>query len=323
LESVWIGALTLYPRRIAGYRHQALLYEGIDGFMDGALPFLQEGLEAGDAMLVAVGPDRIARLRAALGEAAGRIAFVDMHELGRNPGRIIPAWEDFLADPRHAGRAFRGIGEPIWAGRSEAELVECQLHESLLNVAFADAEDFTLLCPYDVAALDPAVVHEARCSHPEAVEAHEHTSSHEYRGAEDLLSPFDVPLPPPPSAAAVLGFDRRSLQLVRSTTAGLGEEAGLEAERTEDLVLAVNEMATNSLRHGGGRGVLRMWRDAGSLVCEVRDGGRIEDPLVGRRVPRPGQVGGWGVWTAHQISDLVQLRSGHDGTVVRIHMHLN
>ena len=272
--------------------------------------------------MVAVDPVKLGRLREELGERAEQVELLDMHELGRNPGRIIPAWERFLNDPQNAGRGFRGIGEPIWAGRTEAELVECQLHESLLNLAFAEAEDFTLLCPYDVAALESAVVHEARCSHPDTVQDDEPQVSREYRGADDLLSPFELPLPRPPAGSAVLSFDRRTLRDVRVSAAEHGEIGGLDARRNGDLVLAVNEMAANSLRHGGGRGVLRMWRDTGSIVCEIRDGGRIDDPLVGRRMPRTDQLGGWGVWTAHQISDLLQLRSGHDGTVVRVHMNV-
>ena len=85
-------------------------------------------------------------------------------------------------------------------------------------------------------------------------------------------------------------------------------------------MLAVNEAAANSIVHGGGHGVLRTWSENGSLVCEVRDRGRITDPLVGRRRPPLDATTGRGVWLAHQICDLVQLRSGADGTVVRVHM---
>jgi MEDS: MEthanogen/methylotroph, DcmR Sensory domain len=44
---------------------------------------------------------------------------------------------------------LRGIGEPLFATRSADELVECQRHEALLNLAFQDAPGFWLLCPYD------------------------------------------------------------------------------------------------------------------------------------------------------------------------------
>ena len=52
----------------------------------------------------------------------------------------------------------------------------------------------------------------------------------------------------------------------------------------------------------------------------MRDDGRIEDPLVGRERPRPDQANGRGLWIANQLCDLVQVRSGHDGTEVRLRM---
>ena len=121
-----------------------------------------EGLERDEPVLVARrrGEDRGAR---ATRSARATRTFVDMRVLGHNPARIIPAWRDFRA--RHDG-PVRGIGEPIWAGRGGAELVECQLHEALLNVAFDGADEFSLLCPYDTSALDESVVHEACAGHP-------------------------------------------------------------------------------------------------------------------------------------------------------------
>ena len=296
------------------FEHEALFYEGIDGFVEGTLPFLREGVERGEPMLVAVGPEKIARLEAALGGDAQAVLFADMTVLGRNPGRIISAWWDFVDE--HPERSIRGIGEPVWAGRSAAELVECQLHESLLNLAFAGIGPFRLLCPYDVAALGDGAVHEARCSHP-LVDAHE--SAH-YRGAERLLSPFEAPLPAPAALAVTTGFDADSLVELRAIVADCAGRAGLERARAADLVLAVNEAAANSIVHGGGHGVLRAWRENGSLVCEVRDRGRIRDPLVGRRRASPDAPTGRGVWIAHQVCDLVQMRSSADGTVVRMHM---
>ena len=78
-------------------------------------------------------------------------------------------------------------------------------------------------------------------------------------------------------------------------------------------------MATNSVLHGGGRGTLRVWREAEMLVLEVRDAGQIPEPLVGRRRPEPGQIWGQGLWLANQICELVQVRSSAAGTVVRLH----
>ncbi len=303
---------------VTRFRHEALLYEGPEEFLAGAVPFIREAVDANAPVLVAVDAEKIGRLRAAL-PADAAVAYADMTELGRNPGRIIPAWHEFLA-AQDGARPARGIGEPIWAGRSADELVECQLHEALLNVAFADAEDFHLLCPYDVAALDDGVVHEARCSHPGVVAHDAVRESHEYRGVADPLAPFAAPLPRPPSAAETVAFERETLDDVRRLVAARGAQAGLGRARADDLVLAVNELATNSVRHGGGHGILRMWSEAEALQFEVRDSGHIEDPLVGRRHRRGDEIGGWGMWIAHQVTDLMQVRSGPNGTVVRVRM---
>jgi anti-sigma regulatory factor (Ser/Thr protein kinase) len=96
----------------------------------------------------------------------------------------------------------------------------------------------------------------------------------------------------------------------------------MSAAKVEDLVLATHELATNSLRHADGRGVLRVWRDAGAMICEVRDSGHIDEPLVGRDPPSSGQVGGFGMWLAHQLCDLVQIRSFAHGSAVRLHMRV-
>jgi anti-sigma regulatory factor (Ser/Thr protein kinase) len=81
-------------------------------------------------------------------------------------------------------------------------------------------------------------------------------------------------------------------------------------------------LAANSALHGRGRGVLRVWRDQDTLVCEVRDRGHIHDPLAGRHKPDTAQRGGWGLWIVNQVCDLVQVRTGADGTVVRVLMRL-
>jgi anti-sigma regulatory factor (Ser/Thr protein kinase) len=186
-------------------------------------------------------------------------------------------------------------------------------------VAFGGVEGFRLLCPYDTAALEPGVVHEACCSHPLLVDRAGMRASRQYR-RDDLLAPFDAPLPCPPAVAELLSFDGETLEPVRMAVAAHARRSRLAVDRIEDLVLAVSEVAANSVRHGGGHGLLRVWQQGAELVCEVRDSGRIRDPLAGRSRPGLAQLGGWGLWLAHQLCDLVQVRSDTDGTVVRLLM---
>ena len=307
--------------RLEAFSHEALLYESPRDLIERTVPFIREGLAAGEPVMVAMQAPKLEALREALGDDSRHVELVDMGELGGNPARIIPAWNEFLRG-RVAGRPARGIGEPIWHGRGADELVECQLHESLLNVAFAGARGFRLLCPYDAVALDPAVLREARCSHPKLYDGAACVASAEYRGLAEVAAPFDVPLPPPTTPAEAMSFDGRSYRDVRAFVARAAAAAGLDDVRSDDLLLAVHEIATNSVRHGGGTGVLRAWRHEHAVFCEIRDRGRIRDPLVGRRVPHGMQLGGRGIWLANQLCDLVQIRSLASGTVVRLRMNV-
>jgi anti-sigma regulatory factor (Ser/Thr protein kinase) len=76
-------------------------------------------------------------------------------------------------------------------------------------------------------------------------------------------------------------FGIRDLAWARAFAVGHTSRLRLPSERLEDVALAVGEIATNSIRHGGGSGVLRIWADDGHVVCEVRDG----DPAALPRAP--------------------------------------
>lgn len=305
-----------------GFSHEVTFYTGPRDFAARVGAFVREGVVAGEPVLVMVTADKIELLREELGADAVRVTFEDMGETGRNPGRIISEWADFAADHLAARRPLRGVGEPIWAGRSAEEMVECQHDESLLNLAFGHADGFRLLCPYDAEALPPDVIEEAERSHPLVLDGDALHECGRYRGVDDLgLAPG--PLPAPRAAAEEVGFQQTTLAPVRRFVASQAGAAGLEGERIESLVVAANEAATNSVRHGGGAGVVRMWTDPGAVVCEVHDrGGRLEQPLVGRLRPKAGTSGGHGLWMANQLCDLVQIRSRRGSTVVRLHMRL-
>jgi anti-sigma regulatory factor (Ser/Thr protein kinase) len=311
--------MTLAPtHQDQAFVHEAFLYGSDDEFLQGTQAFVREGIERGEPVFVVLNAAKIEPLRAALGDDADKVSFADMAEVGANPARIIAAWREFVDE--NEGRRIRGIGEPIWAGRSASELAECHRHESLLNLAFADASAFRLLCPYDVRALGEHVVEEAQRTHPFVSDLESLRESEHYRGLEAISEPFAEPLDDPPAEASRLAFDADSLGEVRSLVSEHGARAGLSPLRAGNLVLAANEIASNSVRHGGGAGVLRLWEDADAVVCQVEDRGRIGDPLIGRLRPVLEQASGRGVWMANQLCDLVQVRTFADGSTVRIHM---
>lgn len=304
------------------FRHEVLFYDDEDEFLAGTVPMLLAGLEAGEPTLVAVRRSRSEQLQGELDGNADRVEFVDMEVVGRNPARIIPVWRDFLARAE-TGTAVRGIGEPVWPGRCAAELEECQRHERLLNLAFGRGRKWSLLCPYDSAGLAEDVLEAAYESHSHAVCHGHQIESPGWPGWEGEQAPFEGSLPPPPPGATTLEFDRAGLAAVRKTVGHETAAASLPAERGTDLVVAVSELAANSVLHGGGRGTLRVWREPGALLAEVHDRGTIEQPLAGRLQPDLEQEGGRGLWMVNQLCDLVQIRSGPDGSGVRLRMSLS
>jgi anti-sigma regulatory factor (Ser/Thr protein kinase) len=312
---------TTIERNGSGFRHEALFYDGPIDFVDRTAAFIRDAREAEEPVLVVVGAEKIDALREELGTDDG-VRFADMAEVGSNPARIIPAWQAFVDEQGGSTRRFRGVGEPIWPERRPEELVECERHEALLNLAFEGSPAWWLACPYDVGALPASVLDEARRNHPFVLERGARRASPTYRGLADVASPLDLPLPEPDEAPTehAFGSSTAPLARVRHVVQRAATAARLGAPRRDDLVLAAHEVASNSVRHGGGTGSLRLWTQDGSLVCEIRDTGQIEDPLVGRRRPSAGDTSGYGLWLANQLCDLVQIRTFRTGSVVRLHV---
>ena len=299
-------------------RHEALFCSGEDSFLDGTMPFIQEGVAAGEPVMVAVSAEKIELLGSRLDGTSPAITFADVHELGRNPALMIPALEDFVTRNANGRRRIRAIGEAVWAERSQPEVIECEHHESLVNLAFADGHDLWLLCPYDTATLRPGVLRGAGYSHPLIDDHGAERESNAYLDPEETGAPFDGPLSAPPRDADELPFDSpNDLGDVRRFVADRAAGEAIEPDRADGLVLAVDELVTNSLRHGGGSGVLRAWNEDEDVVCEVADAGVISDPLVGRLRPSLEERGGRGLWIANHFCDLLQIRSSRDGTRVR------
>jgi anti-sigma regulatory factor (Ser/Thr protein kinase) len=128
------------------------------------------------------------------------------------------------------------------------------------------------------------------------------------------------PLSPP---APVFHTYRTDLSKVRGLVMHQSLAAGLTEDRANDLVLAVSEVAANTLRHTDSSGTLIIWHDRTEIVCEVHDEGTIADPEAGRRRPAVGANGGHGLWLVRQVCDLVELRSDRSGTTIRMHMRIN
>ena len=243
------------------------------------------------------------------------VEFWAMGNVGRNPARLIPAWRDFLYTC-DLSRGVRGLGEPVSPERSAAEVEECELHERLFNLAFAAERSLTVMCPYDTSGLGDEALEGAKRSHPVCASPHGKAVSPRY----SLDSPLEGTLAQPGRPAVTLDFGRADLAMVRHFVAQCARSTGLDSRRNEDLVLAVCEVATNSIQHGGGAAGSTSGTKTASWSAPSATPAASTTRWPGATRPRPDQDRGRGLWIANQLCDLVQIRSGAAGTDVRLRM---
>jgi hypothetical protein len=293
------------------------LWRGRDDFAEALVPFVSDGLAAGESVMVALVREHADWLRAGLGARASKVQFVDMAMLGKNPARIIPAWQDFLNEHCADGRPARGIGEPIWAGRRPEEVLECQLHEALLNLSVDPELPFWLVCPYDAEHLDPSILAEAHRSHPAITSASTYQGSPAYGGHPHADAIFTAGLSPIPGHPARLAVTALNTGDVFTFVAVQAAAAGLWSDVVVNLADVVRGLTLASLQRGAERAVVRIWDRPRALVCEVADTSVLDDHLAGRRAPDTDRDDP--LWWANSICDLVQIRSRPSGTTIRLH----
>jgi anti-sigma regulatory factor (Ser/Thr protein kinase) len=121
---------------------------------------------------------------------------------------------------------------------------------------------------------------------------------------------------------SAVSFDVNALQDLRRMVAEAALAAGMAEDRIVDFVLAASEVGTNTVAHGGGRGTALLWREPDALMLEVHDPGRFSRLPIPDARPQPTEERGRGLWIVDQLCDAVRIRSGTEGTFVRLRMAL-
>jgi anti-sigma regulatory factor (Ser/Thr protein kinase) len=284
-----------------GFAHSAFLYDTDAAYTAVLVPFLLEGLARDEAVAVAAAPDRIAALRDALGADAAPIRFLPAAEWYVRPVRTIAACAQILKTAAVAGRpsvrlvSHAGFGDhhPSWVR-----------FEAAVNAALAGLNGH-LLCPYDRRMLPAEPVGR---THP-VLHDEGWRDSAAYQAPELVLRELaepEYPVAGPPVLTVDVADDVADLRAqVRDRAAA---EGWLPPDRVEILVLALSEIATNGIRHGGARRELRVWISADAVVCELTDDGvRPPGPLAGYLPPAHGGIGGMGLWIVQQVCDAVAI----------------
>jgi anti-sigma regulatory factor (Ser/Thr protein kinase) len=307
------------------YQHDALLYDRTDELVATAVPFLLEGLAAGEAAVVATSAATATVLRDAL-DGDPRVHVLERGDVYR--ARTPTAITTFrrLADERSASgvRRVRVVGE-VDFGPTERDWLEWQRYESVINAALADWPLWGL-CVFDAQRLPEPILRSARQTHSCLVAAGGRSTNPDFVAPADYLRSLPVPAEPLENTPPRLCV-RDVADYIGLRHAVAGELRSLDAPRdlVEDFLLAVDEMTSNAVRHGGPPVSLRLWVGEDRIVCSIDDNGPgLDDPFAGYG-PAHGEDlsrGGMGLWLARQLCDHVDITSGEGGSRVRLTIRL-
>ena len=301
-------------------RHEALIHGSEDEFLAAALPFLRDGLAAGEPTIVGLARPLERLVVEALGSAEG-ITFLDAEAHFAHPCTAMRLnGERFSAHAEGGAARVRLLGElPHGGGGDRWWRWSC--YEAVLNHAYAGLPLWAL-CPYDRRTTPAHVLDDVERTHPHLVgPGGASRPSARYRDpATFLAGRCRGALDPLEGTAAAVDLIDPALHAARRAVAGLARARGLDRAGRDDLDRAVGEVVANAASHGRPPVRVRAWSAPDRIVVAVRDAGTgPADPFAGV-LPAPESPGGAarGLAAVFASSDRVALSREPDGFTVRI-----
>jgi anti-sigma regulatory factor (Ser/Thr protein kinase) len=300
-------------------QHAAGFHRSPEHLLAQLLPLVSAGLGRGAPVAVAVNPETEAALHARIGNPAGLM--LHPHPDGPDAGSgqtVAASWARELREltvasgrpitvvSEHAAR-LDGVDGTFWT-----EL------DAAFNIALAELP-ITLTCFFPELPLHREIIDGALRNHPLLVVDGELRHNPRHREPREVLAEQPAPAPAllgPPELR--LAFGAWQLHEVRAAVEDALLAANCPRERAEDVVLAVNEVATNAVEHGNAEAELFIWVDDHGVVCEVHDAGSLRDPLPGLQAPHSSNPRGRGIWIARQLCDSLHVWTDDTGTHVRM-----
>jgi anti-sigma regulatory factor (Ser/Thr protein kinase) len=296
-----------------GLRHSALVYESHDEYLACAVPFLKEGIEAGEGAIVAHTRPGLAMMREALGPDASKVTFVDVSSAYTRPARTLASYHRVYVELLREAPTARAVAD-VQFGSDPAEWDLWTAYEAVFNRSFAHLPTW-VLCSYDANGTPDPIIESAWQTHPEVVADYGWCASGRFEDPDELLRRV-TPVPAPLPELRSISFGR-DVEELRERLARELVEAGVPEAQVLDMLLAATEVATNAVEHGSGVEDVRVGREQGRFVCEIVDrGGGFDDPTAGYLAPRPGV--GAGLWVARQLTWRVEFFQAPAGFTARL-----
>lgn len=300
----------------ASSSHRAVLYQDREELAQTVRTFVRAGLSEREGILVVAPGEMLGWMRSEFNGAAPAIEFADAGAFYRSAGRATRSMVDWLRRHATGERRVRVVCEQPLSGRSPVQVADHLRAEAAANVIYRPYP-VSVLCPFDASALQQEVLLAAQRIHPELVRENGVVASDLFTDPRDFVREHSFIAPPPASAASLAISDSGDLAAARRFVQAEAAQAGLSAEATGYLVVAVGELVTNAVIHGLPPRRLWVYADASTLICRIHDGGPgLADPLAAYLVPERNALRGNGLWLARQMCDYLDVATSPDGTQI-------
>ncbi|MGY1803110.1 anti-sigma factor RsbA family regulatory protein [Blastococcus sp. SYSU D00922] len=292
-----------------------------------ALPFLDEGLRAGDLVALACPPDTVALLSRELGARAAEVESEPrLNLLGSRAPDALTACARFMERARTSSSGRLRVLSEVDFGPDPADWREGQRFDAVTN-RLLGAEPMDIVCVYDRRRLDPSVVESVRATHPTLLHADgRYERNPDFQDPGSYVPSLPLPREPVEDGEPVFAVDdARTLAGLRHQLGATIAELVPDREQQEDLHLAVSEIAANAFRHGTRPVSARVWAGSDRIVCVISDRGTSYGDQLSGFVPAHGSDlsrGGMGLWLARKLWDHVDVIPGPDGLSVRLSTRL-
>jgi len=302
-----------------GHFHEAGFYRSDAEFRALIVPFAEEGIAAGEPVVLAYDARKSGLLRAWL-TAASAVDFIGDETAYAAPARAIATYRRLFES-----HVARGAGQIRVAGElpqlsNGGSFEGWDRYESAVNTVW---DDFPVWgrCLYNTTTASAAVVDVVRRTHPYLVSPTGQRRASD--GYQDPVAFEGLPYVPDPleSSRPLTELVNRPAAEARHALAQIAR-GRIPDPTLEDLLIGVTEAVANAQHHGRPPATVRIWASPDSIVVTVHDTGTGPADRLAGLVPAAGSTSdrglGLGLWVIHQLDVDVTLRHTGDGFTVRL-----
>lgn len=302
---------------VATYTHRAFFHDTDDELVDALVPFVMEGIDADERVVVVVTASIGETLCRRIGSSDGFDVW-DSTEVYTYPVRTLAGYVDTVRDGTEDGRRMRVAGQPVWAGLNPLEIAEWTCLEAACNLVFAESP-LLMLCLYDTSRLDPSVIAAARRTHPEIRRGSQVAASPEFAPFDHQSNVRASELPPRPASCETISiFAHSDLDPVLSFVEAFARSQAMAESRITDLTTTVRGLISQAIDYRLGPAHLHIWATPEELTYEIESHGSLTSEFAGYLPPCTSALDDGGLWLIGQQCDLIAVREQRGMTTVRL-----